>query len=401
MDSNDYSVEAVCRSDSAALGIGPAARMAASSAVTYYAFLIFGGDNAYLVYINAGGETVLAAASGVTINANTNYTLRIEVEGNAIRGYVNGTQRASATHSALSSGPPGIGAYGGGNTGTWADDWTASDLGGGAQEIAVTDSGAGADALAGLGVSLGLSDSGTGTEAFGGAAALAAADSGTAADALAQLLAALAVADSGSGSDAPGDIAAGVPAVETGSGSDALTQLLAELSVQDSGGGSDGASVAVTLSVADSGGGIDATLKLVLAAVADSGVGVDAVQQIAVTLAVGETGVGSDAPSVVASILVADVGTVEDAVSVLSEAMKEIAESGAGVDAVSSPLVSVTVAESGSGADGATVSVLLAVADVGSGLDALSVLSEAIKQVAENAAGSDAVLIPAIAVSVA
>jgi hypothetical protein len=128
MDSSDYSVEVVARS--ANLGIGPCARCAASSAVTYYAYVIFGGDAAYLVEITAGGEAILDAGSAIA--ANTNYTLRLEVEGTAIRGYLNGVLDVSATDASLSSGAPGVMAYGGNEAGTYVTTWTATDLGGGA-----------------------------------------------------------------------------------------------------------------------------------------------------------------------------------------------------------------------------------------------------------------------------
>jgi hypothetical protein len=126
MDSSNYAVEVVARSSANAYGIGPAARCAASSAVTYYAYVLFGGDAAYLVEITAGGENILD--TGAAISANTNYTLRLEVEGTTIRGYRNGTLDVSVTDASLSSGAPGIMAYGGGDAGTYITTWTATDL---------------------------------------------------------------------------------------------------------------------------------------------------------------------------------------------------------------------------------------------------------------------------------
>ena len=126
MDSSDYSVEVIARSSASNYGIGPAARCAGSSAVTYYAYLMFGGDAAYLGEITAGGENILDTGSAIT--ANTNYTLRLEVEGSAIRGYLNGVLDVSATDASLSSGAPGIAAYGGGTSVAYITTWTASDL---------------------------------------------------------------------------------------------------------------------------------------------------------------------------------------------------------------------------------------------------------------------------------
>ena len=126
MDSANYSVEVVARSGGSSNGIGPAVRLAASSAVTYYGYVIFGGDAAYLVETTAGGETILDTGSAIT--ASTDYTLRLEVDGSTIRGYLNGVLDVSATDTSLASGPPGIMAYGGNNANTYVTTWTASDL---------------------------------------------------------------------------------------------------------------------------------------------------------------------------------------------------------------------------------------------------------------------------------
>ena len=126
MDSANYYVEVVARSGGGSNGIGPAVRLAASSAVTCYGYVIFGGDAAYLVEITAGGETILDTGSAIT--ASTDYTLRLEVDGSTIRGYLNGVLDVSATDTSLASGPPGIMAYGGNNANTYVTTWTASDL---------------------------------------------------------------------------------------------------------------------------------------------------------------------------------------------------------------------------------------------------------------------------------
>lgn len=154
--------------------------------------------------------------TGSAITASTNYDLRIEVDGTTIRGYVNGVLDLEATHSALSSGSPGVAGYGGNNSNTYCATWAAEDLGGGASQINVTDAGAGADTLAGLAVGLALADSGAGSDAFGTAASLATSDSGTAADVLAQLLASLGIGDGGAGVDVPGNIGAGLVVGDAG-----------------------------------------------------------------------------------------------------------------------------------------------------------------------------------------
>lgn len=124
--SSNYSVEVTARSGANSTGIGPAARCAASSTVTYYGYVIFGGDRAYLVEITAGGEAILD--TGGTVTASTNYTLRLEVDGSTIRCYLNGVLDCEATDTSLASGAPGIMAYGGDEANTYVTTWTASDL---------------------------------------------------------------------------------------------------------------------------------------------------------------------------------------------------------------------------------------------------------------------------------
>jgi len=178
MDSANYSVEAPCRSGTGHT-VGPAARMAASSTVSYYALVIFAGFGAYIVYINAGAETILDSSS-VTINSSTTYTLRLEVEGTALRGYVNGSLELETTHSALTSGPPGLAAYGGGNASAYATGWTASDLSSGVTGAAAITQAAQTVAAAGVVAAVGAAAitqaaqtvAAAGTVAVVGAAAL-------------------------------------------------------------------------------------------------------------------------------------------------------------------------------------------------------------------------------------
>jgi hypothetical protein len=102
-------------------------RGAASSTVTYYALLGFGGDAFYLVEITAGGENVLDTGSACT--ASTTYTLQLKCNGSAIEGYVNGALDVSATDATLSSGAVGLMTYGQlDGTNDWLDNFTASDL---------------------------------------------------------------------------------------------------------------------------------------------------------------------------------------------------------------------------------------------------------------------------------
>lgn len=199
LDSNDYSVAGTYRSGSSSLGIGPAARCVASATVSYYALIIFGGDAAYLVYINAGAETVLDSGSAIT--ASTNYELRIEVEGTTIRGYVNGVLDLEATHSALSSGSPGIAGYGGNNANTYCATWAAEDLGGGASQINVSDTAAGSDALL-TAILVAVADAAAAVDGVGSIAVqVPVSDVAQAAHVIGAIAATLAVVDLGAGVD--------------------------------------------------------------------------------------------------------------------------------------------------------------------------------------------------------
>lgn len=126
-DTADHYSEALCRTPDANRGAGTCVRAAASSAVTYYGFVLFGGDAGYLVEITAGGETILDTGSAVT--ANTDYTVRSIANGTTITGNRNGVEDVSATDASLASGGWGLAAFGGSsdNAMRW-DNWAASDL---------------------------------------------------------------------------------------------------------------------------------------------------------------------------------------------------------------------------------------------------------------------------------
>lgn len=127
--SDNYSVQAACTSLSGSVGPGVCARMPSGTAVTGYGMIIFAGDTCYIVEITAGVESIIDTGT-ISIVSGTAYTIRLEVEGTAIRGYVNGVLDLSVTDASLTTGIPGLITYGGGSVGTanrW-DDFTASDL---------------------------------------------------------------------------------------------------------------------------------------------------------------------------------------------------------------------------------------------------------------------------------
>lgn len=136
MDSNDYAVEATFAYESdGGIGHGVAARWASGSTVTCYALIRFANE-VYFVEITAGAETTVAL---VSTPGTGNRTLRLEVEGTTIRSYVDGGLVDTRTDASLSSGAPGLLAYGGGtvaggNT-AYALNWSAEDLAAGGSAI--------------------------------------------------------------------------------------------------------------------------------------------------------------------------------------------------------------------------------------------------------------------------
>lgn len=281
---------------------------------------------------------------------------------------------------------------------------TAADAGSGADTLAslaaalgVADTGSGADTLTGLTAALGVSDAGAGADALASlAAALGVADTGSGADALAEIAAALGVSDTAAGTDALASLASAMGVADTGAGTDALGNLAASLSVADSGVGVDSPVISVTLSVADAGMGTDAILQLILIAIADAGTAVDSLSSIAVALTLPDSGAGSEALSIQVAVNLADAGSGDEAINLLTEALKQVLDSGVGTDLVLSPAVSLAVLDGGVGADAAAVSVTVTVADSGSAVEALSVIATMLVSILDSGSGSDA-----LAVSVA
>jgi hypothetical protein len=127
-DSANYYSESVVVSPSGGIGTGACVRGTNSATVTFYGYVFFGGDAAYLAEIIAGAETLLDTGGAVT--AATNYTARLEADGAALTGTRGGAADVSATDGTLTTGGWGMCAFGGtgsGTTQTW-NDWTAADL---------------------------------------------------------------------------------------------------------------------------------------------------------------------------------------------------------------------------------------------------------------------------------
>ena len=127
MDTNDYYSQADMRSPDSATGTGVFVRGDASSTVTYYGYVFFGGDASYIVEITAGAETILATG-GSTSGATTYTACRLAVTGSSLVGTRNGAADVNTTDSTLTTGRVGCMAYGSATNQTW-DNWSAADTG--------------------------------------------------------------------------------------------------------------------------------------------------------------------------------------------------------------------------------------------------------------------------------
>jgi pectate lyase len=85
--------------------VGIAAR--ASGATTFYRLVLLGSGQAQLQADRGGTVSVLGSAT-MAVSAGTWYTLRIDVSGGTVTGFVNGGQVASATSTAVAAGRIGL-----------------------------------------------------------------------------------------------------------------------------------------------------------------------------------------------------------------------------------------------------------------------------------------------------
>jgi len=238
--------------------------------------------------------------------------------------------------------------------------------------IAISDGGTGEDALAAINAAVSLVDSGSGQDVVAAlAAALSLADSGSGADAIAALQAAVAISDAGAGAEVLSLIGNALIS-DVGSGNDVISTILANLSLFDSGAGSDILSLVNAVLLSDSGTGLDAltVLAVVLVALEDGGVGVDEVAILIASLSLSDSGAGAESMKQVASLQLADAGTGGDVLALA--AAIPIGDSGVGVDAITLA-ANLFLDDSGDGTDSVLVYVPLSIADAGSGLDDLTI----------------------------
>ena len=77
----------------------------------HYYLLLRHGSNTVELRKKVGGALTTLDSASFTVNLNTAYTLRLEIAGTALAGYVNGVEMGSATDSALASGSGAVGMF--------------------------------------------------------------------------------------------------------------------------------------------------------------------------------------------------------------------------------------------------------------------------------------------------
>lgn len=235
-----------------------------------------------------------------------------------------------------------------------ASFWTTGPLDGGSSvtDIAVSDNGAGSDALSLLNM-------------------ISASDTGTSADALA-ILVLLAISEGGVGTDTA-SILAFIDSNDNGTGSDSLSVLNVLATTVDGGTGSEAIDILRMIPISDTGAASDLLSILAFLTVSDSGSGTDTPSILNILAAIADSGIGSEEISSVNSFLVDDAGTGSETLALLIMAV--INETGSGAEAIQI-LADLAVSDTGVGSDTiAILKILAVVQDTGTGTDALSLLN--------------------------
>lgn len=218
----------------------------------------------------------------------------------------------------------------GGDTWTINGTATVEGAGGGTEEIADTDTGAGTEGTVDIQVALSATDSGTGTDTGSIEAALSGTDTGTGTD------------DGSVGSPIDGD-------PDAGSGTD-TGSVAASLPGADTGLGTEASSIAATLSDTDSGAGSEGGPSIAFSAT-DSGLATEGFS-IVVSLSASDVGAGTEAFSILAALSGSDSGTDSEDGNVL-EGVDQIVDtdSGVGTDSFVSLVASLSDLDDGDGLD--------------------------------------------------
>jgi pectate lyase len=88
-----------------------AAVLARAQGATSYYYLTLRSSNTVQLKKLVGGSSTTLSSTSMPVSTNTWYTLRIEVQGNALRGYVNGNLVGSAIDNQFSAGRAGLATF--------------------------------------------------------------------------------------------------------------------------------------------------------------------------------------------------------------------------------------------------------------------------------------------------
>lgn len=272
-----------------------------------------------------------------------------------------------------------------------SDTASAADLASIITSHLTSELGTGADAVSVLTELLKLvSDSGVATDSVAGGASVSVSDSATSVD-LATTIASHLVSEVGVGTDITSVLMELLKAVsDSGSGTDAVTGS-ANINASDSASVLDSTSIIVGISTADLGSGSDvvSVLSQLLKVVSETGGGADSTS-VGVNITAIDSGIATDLPTLQVLLNASDVGSGLDTVAVLTQALKSVADSATGTESVGVG-VSLGASESGTGADALTLSVRLNVAESGSGAELISKLENLLKQVSDTGTGGESI----------
>ena len=279
-----------------------------------------------------------------------------------------------------------------------------------AAALALADTGAGSDNLALLTVALTLLDTGAGADTVASFILIALTDTGAGDDALAAVSAVLAVTDTSLGAD---DVllAAALSLLDTGSATDTAAALIL-IALTDAASASETTSIAALLGLTDSGSGIDAEAVLFLVSLLETGSGSDASPTITALLALLEAataadqpsetaavpqtdvGAGADLPTITVSLSATDAGSATDALNLITETLASVFDAGAGAEQLSI-VAAVPVTDDSSGVEVTTISVTLGLTDAGAAGDATNIFATTLIALADAAAANETVTVVA------
>ncbi len=125
-DNNQYAT-ATIKAVTSGVYIGVAVRCSGTDnagTLTGYLFYSDSADGCYIDEISNGAYVATIAGPGTVFSVND--VVRLEINGSSLTAKVNGTARLTATDASITTGRPGIAAYG---TGASAlDDWEGGNL---------------------------------------------------------------------------------------------------------------------------------------------------------------------------------------------------------------------------------------------------------------------------------